>query len=145
MACKTKNLHIKHWQEALPDVLHFMRSLPCTSTNGTPHKRLFCLPRRSTSGTSVPTWLATPGPVSSSVMSVVACKIELLVDEVGAYPTYAHILAPDGWTTTVSTKHFLAPCSEQSDHKLPPEVDSEPRSSPEIELNANTQCLFLFL
>ncbi len=42
MACKSKNLPIKYWQEVLPDVLHSIWSLLCTSTNETPHERLFC-------------------------------------------------------------------------------------------------------
>ena len=41
MACKSKNLPIKYWQEVLPDVLHSLRSLLCAATNETPHERLF--------------------------------------------------------------------------------------------------------
>ena len=52
-----------HWQEVLPDVLHATRSLLCTSTNETPHERLFNFSRKSTSGMSLPTWLTVPGPV----------------------------------------------------------------------------------
>ena len=33
MACKSKALPIKRWQEVLPDVLHSIRSLLCTTTN----------------------------------------------------------------------------------------------------------------
>ncbi|PIK35350.1 pro-Pol polyprotein [Apostichopus japonicus] len=29
----------KHWQEVLPDALHSVRSLVCTTTNQTPHER----------------------------------------------------------------------------------------------------------
>ena len=119
MVCKSKNLPIKYWQEVLPDVLHSLRSLLCTATNEMPHECLFCFARRSTSGSSVPTWLATPGPVFLK-RHVRASKMEPLVDEVellGANTNYAHIRYPDGRTTTVSTKH-LTPRGEL-DSSLP--------------------------
>ena len=63
MACKSENLQIKYWQKVLPDVLHSIRSLLCATTNETPHECLFRFSRRSTSGSSIPTWLTSPGPV----------------------------------------------------------------------------------
>ena len=63
MTLKSKNLPLRNWQDALPDALQSIRSLLCTTTNETPHERFFGLPRRSSSGASIPTWLATPGPV----------------------------------------------------------------------------------
>ncbi len=122
MACKSKNLPIKYWQEVLPDVLHSIRSLLCTATNETPHERFLQYARRSTSGSAVPTWLAAPGPVLLK-RHVRTGKTEPLVDEVeliGANPNYAHIRYPDGRTTTVSTKH-LAPCGESKNGLMPPQ------------------------
>ena len=138
MACKSKALPIKRWQEVLPDVLHSIRSLLCTATNETPHERLFRFARRSVTGSSVPTWLATPGPVFLK-RHVRTSKMEPLVDEVellGANPNYAHICYPDGRTTTVSTKH-LAPRGEPSDCSVPqipsPLQETTPDVLPEIE------------
>ena len=96
MACKSKNLPIKYWQEVLPDVLHSIRSLLCTATNETPHECLFWFARRSTSGSAVPTWLATPGPVLLK-RHVRTSKTEPLDDEVEllrANINYAHIQLP---------------------------------------------------
>ena len=62
-ALKTRCLDVCHWQLVLPDALHSVRSLLCTATNETPHERMFSFKRRSTFGTSVPTWLSSPGPV----------------------------------------------------------------------------------
>ena len=87
-----------------------IRSLLCTATNATPHERLFTNQRRSTSGTSVPTWLTTPGLVLLK-RQVRKSKFDPLVDEVElieANPKYAHVRFPDGREDTVSTK-FLAP------------------------------------
>ena len=60
MSLKSKNLHTKYWQVVLPDVLHSIRSLLCTTTNETPHDPP---PRRSCSDASIPTWTAVPGAV----------------------------------------------------------------------------------
>ena len=109
MACRSKNLPIKYWQDVLPDALHSLRSLHCTATNETQHERLFA--RRSTSGCSVPSWLTIPRPVYLK-RHVRTSKTEPLVDEVeliGENSHYAHLCYPDGRETTVSTRH-LAPC-----------------------------------
>ena len=60
MSLKSKILHTKYWQVALPDVLNSIRSLLCTATNETPHERFFRFPRWSSSGASIPTWMAEP-------------------------------------------------------------------------------------
>jgi len=120
MACESKNLHIKHFQEVHPNVLHSIRTLLCTATNKTPHKNLSSFARQSTSGSSIPTWLATSWPVILKC-HVRTSKMEPLVDEVEFLrenPNYAHICYPDGQTTTVSTKD-LAPCGEPLDSSLP--------------------------
>ena len=63
LALKSRKLDTCHWELVLLDALHSIRSLLCTATNQTPHERLFNHKRKSTFGTSVPTWLSTPGPV----------------------------------------------------------------------------------
>ena len=56
------------------------RSLLCTATNQTPHERTFNFQRRSTSGSSIPSWLATPGPVLIK-RHVRSSKFDPLTDE----------------------------------------------------------------
>jgi hypothetical protein len=50
-------------KNVLADALHLVCSLLCTATNETPHERFFGFPRRSTIGSSIPSWLLQPGPV----------------------------------------------------------------------------------
>ena len=100
----------------LPDVLHSVRTLLCTSTNATPHERLFNFNRRSGTGTSLPSWLSEPGKVLLRRF-VRQSKQEPLVDEVDlleANPQYAHIKFPNGRETTVSVRD-LAPVGEVRD------------------------------
>ena len=110
MALKTRGLPVTCWQDVLPDALHSLRSLLCTTTNCTPHVRFLKFERRSSIGGSVPTWLSSPGPVLLK-RHVRANKTDPLVDEVQllqANPQYAHIRHADGRETTVSIRH-LAP------------------------------------
>ena len=44
----------QHWEVVLPEALHSIRSLLCTTTNETPHERFFSFQRRSTHGNSLP-------------------------------------------------------------------------------------------
>ena len=107
---RSKNLPQSHWQDVLPDVLHSARTLLCTATNNTPHERIFNFHRKSGSGTSLPTWLTTPGPVLLRRF-VRNSKQDPLVDRVHlieANPQYAFIRHDDGRETTVSIKD-LAP------------------------------------
>ena len=60
LALKERDLPISKWEVVLPQVLHSMRSLLCTTTNETPHERFFDFQRRSVLGVSVPTWLSSP-------------------------------------------------------------------------------------
>ena len=118
MALKSKNLPTSCWQLVLPDVLHSIRTLLCTSTNQTPHERMFTFPRRSGTGVSLPTWLATPGQVLLRRF-VRNSKYEPLVDEVEllqANNSYAHIRYPGGREDTVST-HDLAPMGSNASGK----------------------------
>ncbi|KFD64016.1 hypothetical protein M514_08656 [Trichuris suis] len=71
---------------------------------------MFSFSRRSTMGTSLPTWLSHPGPallkkhVRSSKMDPLVEEVELLE----ANPQYAYVRYPDGRESTVSLRH-LAP------------------------------------
>ena len=110
LALRSRDLPVQNWEAVLPDALHSVRSLLSTSTNETPHERLFRYQRRSTSGSSVPTWLSKSGEVVLMKRHV-RQKYDPLVDEVElleANPHYAHVRLPDGRETTVSVRH-LAP------------------------------------
>ena len=65
---------------------------------------------RSSTGSSIPSWLAEPGLVYVK-RHVRHSKFDPLVEKVDVFqanPHYAHIRYPDGRENTVSTKH-LAP------------------------------------
>ena len=53
----THRLPESSWEMVLPDALHSIRSLLCTSTNVCPHDRFFDFERRSMMGESIPDWL----------------------------------------------------------------------------------------
>ena len=108
LALDTHDLPTKYWERVLPDVLHSIRSLISTSTNETPHERMFSYQRRSSTGESIPSWLSEPGKVLLK-KHVRQSKYDPLVEEVDlieANPQYAHI--QNGRETTVSIQH-LAP------------------------------------
>ena len=110
-----RGMEINRWQEVLPEALHSVRSLLCTATNSTPHERFLSFPRRSSSGSSIPTWLMSPGPVLLKNFDR-SSKHDSLVEEVELLetnPTYAHIKYPNGRESTVSIQH-LAPLGTQS-------------------------------
>ena len=107
---KSLKLHINEWKLVITEALHTIRSLLCTSTNATPHERMFSHPRRSVSGVSIPSWLAVPGKVYMK-RQVKGSKYEEDVEEVDLLqinPQYAHIRTQNGMETTVSLRH-LAP------------------------------------
>ena len=111
LALKTQNLLDSNWEAVLPTVLHSIRSLLSTSTNTTPHERFFGFQRRSSSGSSLPSWLSVPGSVMLRRF-VRHSKSDPLVDEVeltNVNPAYAHIRYQDGRESTVSLKD-LSPC-----------------------------------
>jgi hypothetical protein len=101
----SKGLKASEWETVLPDALHSIRSLLCTSTNATPHERMFNYSRKSTSGNSVPSWVK-PGPVfvknhtRNSKNDPPVSPATLL----HANPQYAHVLLPSGVETTVSIR-----------------------------------------
>lgn len=102
------------WERLLPDALHSIRSLLCTSTNCTPHEKFFQFSRRSTNGVSSPSWLLTPGPVL--LRRHVQNKGDPLVDRVDlieANPHYAYVRFDSGRESTVSVKD-LAPCPTEN-------------------------------
>ena len=103
LAVKSRKLHISQWELVLPDVLHSIRSLLCTTTNETPHERLFKHKRRSSFGVSVPTWLSSPGRVYLR-RHANPSKYDPVVEEVDlvhATPSYARVRFPTGRETTV--------------------------------------------
>ena len=123
-------LEIQRWEEVLPDALHSIRSLLCTATNATPHERIFSYPRKSVTGSTLPTWLLGPGKVLYK-RQVRHSKNDPLVDEVElleANTQYAHVRFPNGRESTVSTKH-LAPTAQPmdppSDSQMGPLQDEE--------------------
>ena len=146
LAAESKKLPIHQWEQVLPDALHSIRSLLCTSTNETPHERLFKYPRRSTSGTALPTWLMNSGKVLLK-RSVRNSKHDPYVDEVElveSNPSYAHIRYEDGRESTVSLKK-LAPLPPSSASDRPntrlaleevssPPVPAEESSLPSLPL-----------
>ena len=110
LSLKSQNLPASMWETVLCDALHSIRSLLCTETNVTPHERMFQHDRRSTNGSSLPSWLVKPGPILIK-RNVRSSKYEPLVDEVellSANPQYAHVRFPDGKESTVSLRQ-LAP------------------------------------
>ena len=138
LALKSKDLQISDWETVLPDALHAIRSLLCTSINATPHEKFFIHPRRTCTGSSMPSWLLSPGPVW--LKKHVRTKSDPLVEEVvllDANPKYAHVQFPDGRESTVSLKD-LAPQGLDSNNKLqdilvPPDTE-QPLSKEEIHL-----------
>ena len=110
LSLKSRGLPQSCWQDVLPDALHSIRSLLCTSTNATPHERMFLFQRRSTTGSSVPTWLTDTQ--TALLKRHVRNKQDPLVDEVEVMevnPAYAHVRTSDGVEKTVSLKHLSPP------------------------------------
>ena len=127
LALRSRNLDIKFWKTVLPDALHSIRSLINTTTNETPHERMFKFDRRSATGQSIPSWLTNSDKVLLKRF-VRNSKYDPLVDEVDlieANPLYAHIRYPDGHESTVSLKH-LAPCDSETPHQDQQTLEPDP-------------------
>ncbi|XP_038652364.1 uncharacterized protein LOC119965671 [Scyliorhinus canicula] len=137
LALRSRNLPISRWQEVLPDALHSIRSLLCTATNQTPHERLLVFPRKSSSGSLLPTWLVTPGPILLR-KHVRVHKSDPLVEHVQllhANPQYAYVEYPDGRQDTVSLRDlggckafadildYITALNQNSDQSIPMTVD----------------------
>eukprot|EP00794_Sanderia_malayensis_P013431 gene13431-14811_t len=117
---KSRNLKPEQCQLVLTDVLHAIRSLLCTATNETPHERFMNFSCRSSTGSSIPSWLTEPGPVYVK-QHVRPNKFVPLVEKADilqANAHYAHIRYPDGRETTVSTKD-LAPYGQMGHPESP--------------------------
>ena len=127
LALKSRNLPITHWEDVLLDALHSVRSLLCTATNCTPHERLFTYCRKSTAGTSLPTWLTSSGPVllkrhdRSSKYDPIAEEVELLE----CNPKYAVVRMPGGKEDTVSVRHLAPLPAHQHTYPLDSMIDSD--------------------
>ena len=103
------NLPKPSWETVLPQSLHAVRSLLCTTTNATPHDRFLNFYRRSVLGRSLPNWLLQPGPVV--LRRFVQTNNQPLVDVVElieANPNFAIVKFSDGRESTVSVTD-LAP------------------------------------
>ena len=106
LCLKSRNLPSSSWETVLPDALHSIRSLLCTATNCTPHERMFSFNRKSTAGSTVPSWLSTPGPIYLK-KHVRTSKYEPLVERaelIEANPEYAYVRLRSGHETTVSLR-----------------------------------------
>ena len=106
LTLKSHSLPDSQWEMVIPDALHSIRSLLSTATNTTPHERFFGYQRCSLCGSSIPSWLSTPGPVML-LRFVRHSKTNPLVDEVqlmDVNPSYAYIRYSDGRESTVSLK-----------------------------------------
>jgi len=96
LALKSRKVHISQWELVLPDVLHSIRSLLCTTTNEALHERLSKQKRRLSFGVSVPTWLSPPGRVYLRRRATPS-KYDPVVEEVDlvhATPSYACVRFP---------------------------------------------------
>ena len=114
---RSRGLPISHWQDVLPEALHSIRSLLCTATNQTPHERFLSFPRRSATGSSVPSWLMNPGSVLLRKY-VRNSKNDPYVEEVElieSNPQYAHIRYADGRESTVSVQDLATRGSEPTE------------------------------
>ena len=102
----SRNMKLSEWETVLPDALHSIRSLLCTTTNTTPHERMFNFTRKSTSGKTIPSWVK-PGPIyvknhtRKSKLDPPVSPAVLL----HANPSSAQVrLVPSGVETTVSIR-----------------------------------------
>ena len=117
----SRELKMSEWETVLPDALHSIRSLLCTTTNTTPHDRMFNFTRKSTSGKTIPSWVK-PGPVyvkdhtRRSKNDPPVSSATLL----HANPMYAHVRLPSGVETTVNIRDLARqPGVEETQHTEP--------------------------
>ena len=128
-----------HWERALSDSLHSIRSLLCTATNCTPHERLFGYQRRSSTGHSVPSWLSSADRAYLR-KHVRQSKYDPLVEEVEvlhANPEYVHVRLPSGIESTVSIRD-LAPMVPQSRASSAPDLTSTNNFTEPDEIRASS-------
>ena len=134
----SRDLPVTHWESVLHNALHSVRSLLCTSTNATPHERMFGYNRRSPVGTTLPQWLLTPGPILLRRNNRQS-KYEPLVEEVELVecnPEYACVRLPDGQEQMVNLRQ-LAPAGHE--HRTIDLIGSDRgQRSPTEEANIHT-------
>ena len=139
---RTKGLQLPHWECVVPSVLHSLRTLVCTSTNQTPHERLFNYQRRTVSGHQLPSWLLKKGAVLCK-RHVRRSKYDPWCDEVElieANPCYAKIRHQSGKEQTVSLRDLAPlPSEEPTPTELDitvntPPVNTSPTRTPEIHV-----------
>ena len=116
----SRELKMSEWETVLPDALHSIRSLLCTTTNTTPHDRMFNFTRKSTSGKTIPSWVK-PGPVyvkdhtRRSKNDPPVSPATLLHDN----PMYAHVRLPSGVETTVNIRDLARQPGVEEIHTEP--------------------------
>ena len=98
------------WETVFPDARQSMSSLLCSSTNETPHERIFKCSRRIATGQSLPSWLCDRGTVQLKRHARTSkyephIAVEQLIE---ANPHYTYVRFSDGREDTVSIKD-LAP------------------------------------
>lgn len=136
LALKSLDLDVSDWETVLPDALHSIRSLLSTSTNSTPHERMFNHARKSTSGTSLPTWLLNPNQKVLYKRQQRHCKYDPIVDEVTlveANPLYAHVRFADGRNSTVPLRHLAPTGDHLSPDRGGEDVNHGEPSTPEAD------------
>ena len=141
LSLDSQHRHISEWETALLDALHSVRSLLCTATNATPHERMFTYQRKSTNGTSLPSWLTSSGKVLVRNFNQQS-KYEPLVQEVDLLdcnPQYAHIRFPSGRESTVSLRH-LAPTPDSSNDPSVANASNSETSPTESDSNEAENC-----
>ena len=138
LALKSRSLLPAQWEIVLPDALHSIRSLLCTATNCTPHERIFNYQRRSTRGTSIPSWLKESDLVFLK-KHIRQSKYDPLVEEVELLevnPDYALVRHENGRESTVSVKH-LGP--RGNIELLEPNIDSETKNKPTPDIQNDSE------
>ena len=128
LALRSQHLPESSWETVLPTVLHSMRSMLCTSTNCTPHERIFQYQRKSSSGYTLPQWLSSPGKVLVRKF-VRSSKSDPLVEPaelIEANPSYSKIRYPNGREGTVSTGDLAKPGLDNDNDMIHSEQKVEP-------------------
>lgn len=142
LCLRSKNLELTQWELVLPEALHSIRSLLCTTTNATPHERMFSHNRRSSAGTSLPQWLLSSKSVlmrrhgRSSKYEPLVHEVELL----DCNPEYAHVRFPNGSEETVSLRH-LAPVEDRETQ--PSNSNDSEQQQPDVPTDSNISSEFV--
>ena len=142
LSLASEGLESKHWESTLRTVLHSIRSLVCTSTNQSPHERMFRFERRTMTGHALPSWLVNQNRALVR-KQVRQSKYDDWVEEcdiIHVTPSYAQIRTEAGKEQTVSLRD-LAPLPAQDNiihGDITPQVEecnvdpSQPNSSKQI-------------